>query len=430
MQHQSVNSAPVAVIGGGLAGLTAGVTLARAGVPVLLLEKASGVGGRATSRRQKGFVLNQGPRALYLGGAGERVLSELGVLFSGGRPATRGYAVLRGQRERLPSSPVDFVRSRLLNWPDKLGYARLMARLLTAKPEQWQDRSVRDWVEQATPRPPLRQLLHALFRLSTYAADAEQQSAGAALAQLQIAIRPGVLYLDGGWQTLVDGLREAALAAGVEIITGANVIAIKHGDRATGVRLADGTSLVASAVIAAVDPATATALVAAGGPLQCALPEFVPVRAACLDVALSRLPDPAATLALGVDAPLYLSVHSTSAELSPPGGALIHAAKYLPTDDPTDPEVDKAELHVLLDLMQPGWRDVLVTERFLPRMTVSHALVTACRGGLAGRPGPAVAGLPGLYLAGDWVGREGMLADAALASARRAAEMTLSHEQS
>jgi hypothetical protein len=54
-------------------------------------------------------------------------------------------------------------------------------------------------------------------------------------------------------------------------------------------------------------------------------------------------------------------------------------------------------------------------------MMVSNALVTAADGGERGRPGPALPELPGLYVVGDWVGPDGMLADAALASARRAA---------
>ena len=41
----------------------------------------------------------------------------------------------------------------------------------------------------------------------------------------------------------------------------------------------------------------------------------------------------------------------------------------------------------------------------------------------AGRPGVEVPGVRGLCLAGDWIGSEGMLADAALASAKRAAEV-------
>jgi hypothetical protein len=56
-------------------------------------------------------------------------------------------------------------------------------------------------------------------------------------------------------------------------------------------------------------------------------------------------------------------------------------------------------------------------------MVVTNALVTAAGGGLAGRPGPAVPRVRGLYVVGDWVGAEGQLADASLASARRAAAL-------
>jgi len=52
------------------------------------------------------------------------------------------------------------------------------------------------------------------------------------------------------------------------------------------------------------------------------------VTASCLDVALSKLPDPKNTFALGIDKPLYYSVHSKWAQLTPKGGALLHAACY------------------------------------------------------------------------------------------------------
>ncbi|MCH7580054.1 MAG: hypothetical protein IIB22_07415 [Chloroflexi bacterium] len=44
--------------------------------------------------------------------------------------------------------------------------------------------------------------------------------------------------------------------------------------------------------------------------------------------------------------------------------------------------------------------------------------------GLEARPDPVTA-LSGVYLAGDWVGSEGWLADASLASAKRAADAAL-----
>lgn len=48
-------------------------------------------------------------------------------------------------------------------------------------------------------------------------------------------------------------------------------------------------------------------------------------------------------------------------------------------------------------------------------------MVAAEGGGAAARPGVSVPEVDGLFLAGDWVGPTGMLADASLASARDAA---------
>jgi pyruvate/2-oxoglutarate dehydrogenase complex dihydrolipoamide dehydrogenase (E3) component len=76
-------------------------------------------------------------------------------------------------------------------------------------------------------------------------------------------------------------------------------------------------------------------------------------------------------------------------------------------------------------MIQPGWRDVIVRQRLLPNMTVYNSLVTAAEGGIAGRPDTKVSGVENLYIAGDWVGSEGLLADASFASAKRAAEQIL-----
>ena len=79
--------------------------------------------------------------------------------------------------------------------------------------------------------------------------------------------------------------------------------------------------------------------------------------------------------------------------------------------------------------MQPGWREGVVERRFLPHLTVYHALPTAKDGGSHGRPGPAVPDIGNLYVAGDWVGPDGLLADASLASAKQAAECILQLEK-
>jgi hypothetical protein len=66
---------------------------------------------------------------------------------------------------------------------------------------------------------------------------------------------------------------------------------------------------------------------------------------------------------------------------------------------------------------------VLVRRVYLPRIEAVGTLVMAASGGFAGRPGGQVPGLANLYLAGDWIGPEGFLADASLASARQAAQL-------
>jgi phytoene dehydrogenase-like protein len=114
------------------------------------------------------------------------------------------------------------------------------------------------------------------------------------------------------------------------------------------------------------------------------------------------------------------------AQLAPEGGAMIHVARYL--DDATpEPKAIERQLERVLDQLQPGWREVVIERRFLPYMVAASALATAADGGLAGRPGPQVPEAPGLYLAGDWIGPEGWLADASLASARRTAALVREH---
>jgi hypothetical protein len=56
-------------------------------------------------------------------------------------------------------------------------------------------------------------------------------------------------------------------------------------------------------------------------------------------------------------------------------------------------------------------------------MVVSNALVTAADGGLSGRPDPKIA--DNLYVVGDWVGKEGLISNASVASAKRAAQLIL-----
>jgi hypothetical protein len=142
-----------------------------------------------------------------------------------------------------------------------------------------------------------------------------------------------------------------------------------------------------------------------------ALPKLRPSRMACLTIGLRRLPDNAARFALGIDQPIYLSVHSHWAKLADEGKLVIHAGKYLSGEG--DDIRDQQELEQFTDLTVPGWREFAEVTQFLPSMTVTHG-IASCDGR------PDVDAVAGVKIAGDWVGDEGMLADSAVASALRA----------
>src|SRR5579884_2716399 len=103
----------VAIVGGGLAGLTAACYLAQGGVAVTLFEKAAKVGGRAATSYHDGYAFNRGIHALYCGGATEQVLQELGIQYSGKSPKTV-YALYQDKLHLFPSGPSSLLQSSLL----------------------------------------------------------------------------------------------------------------------------------------------------------------------------------------------------------------------------------------------------------------------------------------------------------------------------
>jgi phytoene dehydrogenase-like protein len=429
-KNESMNQLPlfdVAVIGGGLAGLTAAIYAARAGRSVIVFEKSPQAGGRASTQNIEGFHFNQGPHALYRGGHGIPILREMGIHYEGAQASYEGsWAVRGGEKHPLPGTPEALLSTPLLADESRQEAIALFGSLDQIETAQWYDVSLRQWLDTQIRHEDVRDLFEGLFRLATYCADVELQSAGAALDQMIMA-RQGVDYLDCGWQSLVDRMREDALAAGVRIETRSPVEGLHHEEGNAAIELASGDWYSARSVISTVGPSFIMRLVNDGTvpSLRQWADEAMPIHAACLDIALRRLPNPEHQFAIGLDRSLYYSVHTRSAKLAPANGAVIQLAKYLHTDSTQKGSDVRTELEAVMDWLQPGWREELVSDRFLPRMLVSNAVVTAVSSGTPGRPSSTVPEIPNLFLAGDWVGPHGMLVDASLSSARDAAKLAL-----
>jgi len=272
-------------------------------------------------------------------------------------------------------------------------------------PRELEGVSVETFVSDLELRPRVEALLRALFRLSTYADDLTRLGADAGVAQQQIAARSGVLYLDGGWSQLT-----AALGSLVDVRPNAAVSTVSADEYGAEVHTDDGVYTASTVVLAAGNPAAARAVLGSE-PGWDDLGD--PITAACLDVGTTRVPTPGYVVSL--DEPLYGTVQSPPAKQAPAGGAVIGVIRY----GARNARDDKASLHAHLE--QVGVRDGdIATERFLARMVVSSTVPRPATGGLAGRPAVTASGLPRVFLAGDWVGPDGLLSDASLASGHAA----------
>jgi phytoene dehydrogenase-like protein len=413
----------VVVVGGGIAGLMCAGTLAESGLVVTLLDAGSTFGGRASTSEHDGYLLNEGAHALYASSA--RLLAAAGVKAPGSNPKLGKARVLR-DGEMLPAP---FTPGRMAGGPlslrQRAQYLKTLAAAATAKPAGLTGRSCQAWVEDHCSSPLVSDLLTGLARLSSYCGDLSAAPAEVVIGLLGEASRRPVRYVDGGWQTIVSGLTERARSHGALLRSGTRVESLLAEDRVTGVRLSDGEEISAdSVVLAGLSPTRAGRfLSAAGGRLPDGTAEPRPVLAACLDVALSELPNPDCPFVLGLDEPLYLSVHSLSSKLTPGRGAVVQLLRY---DDGVDisAEASRARLESLLDQAQPGWRDRVVHQRFAPRM-VADCHLPAPAAGLASRPAVDATGLDGAFVAGDWVGSNGWLAGASLHSGEAAARAVL-----
>jgi phytoene dehydrogenase-like protein len=407
----------VIVIGGGISGLAASIYLARGGMTVTLFEREQHLGGRATTQLHSGFRFNLGPHRVLRRGAAARIFRELGVPLRGGRPRSGGTALFERKPHRLPVSLVPLLLTTLLSPGAKFEAARLMFRIRKIDPAPFSGMTIGQWLDSNVSDAQLRRTFEALLRAATYSSDPDQ-SAAPALQQLKLA-NQGFVYVDEGWQKIVDSLHSHAVSAGVNFVTSSNVLRVVHDDRVRAVELGGlqdeekGTQLAADTVVLAIDPVSASRL-AGDAPMTKTWRALQPVTIACLAVALSKLPDHKRPIVVEMDRPFYLGAHSSFAQLTPHGGALVYAVKFGGGGD-AEPELES-----FLDDVQRGWRDLVVTRRFLSSPVVSNALPTPANP----RPWP-VTNVRGLYIAGDWVESEGLLADAALSSAKAAAEAIL-----
>ncbi len=176
--------AAVAVVGAGVAGLTAAYRLKRRGIRVVVYEASDRAGGVILTERREGYLAELGPNSLTAGaGALAGVLSQLGLDASrveAQREARKRYIVRKSKLVALPTSPSQLLTTRLLSNGAKLA---IFGEPLVEPGDSPMEESVATFVRRRFNQEVLDYIANP-FVAGIFAGDPEQLSARHALPRL------------------------------------------------------------------------------------------------------------------------------------------------------------------------------------------------------------------------------------------------------
>jgi len=371
----------VTVVGGGLAGLTAAITVAEGGAPVRLLEARSELGGRARSMDGP-YKANFGPRVIYKDGPLWDWLAERELLPRYSGPPLSGIR-FRWQGEVRRTPPLGTIPAVL----------RLRGR------EAPVDQDFRGWVASHSDDRTAA-MLSAAAGVYTFHHDPGELSAAFVWkhsVRVLLSPPPTARYLRGGWSSLVAMLEARARRLGVEIETGCAV-----------------DSLPEAPVIVATELRRAAELL---GDDSLSWPSGHTV---CIDVGFEhRRGDP--FIVSDLDESGWIERFSApDPSLAPDGEELVQAQMPVRPGE----SVDAAGLR-LERLLEASYPDLGERERWRRRQVMEGRSGPLDRPGLSWRDRPAVDRGDGVFIAGDMVAAPGLLSEVSWASGAEAGSLAL-----
>lgn len=177
--------AKIAIVGGGIAGISAAVFLKKTGHEPIVFEKEAELGGCIYSIQKEGYSLECGPNTVLLNTDGFKALvKELDLNETMVLPnieAAKNRFIIKGARLRkVPTKPQEFVSNSLLSIPQKF---RLLLELSISKKESNANESIADFVRRRFGKAFYDNFINP-FVTGIYAGDPEQMSVKYALKML------------------------------------------------------------------------------------------------------------------------------------------------------------------------------------------------------------------------------------------------------
>ena len=429
------NRADVVVVGGGLAGISAAIELAEAGLAVMLLEARPWLGGATWSFARRGLTIDNGQHAFIRGCEAYRdLLAKLGVLSSVAIQDRLDLTVLGAASHQAPFSQLALRRSGLpaplhlatalagyrhLTGAErvKAGAAALALQLTGLRRGAGRDQSFGEWLVQHGQDENARRMFWDLLSVAGLGLPSGEADLGLAAAAIRAAL--------AGRRNADIGIPVAPLSRlhASPVVTLLNRLGsrILLGVRASACRLSRSGGyevVVAPAAPSSAAPASsARPRVVQAAAVVLAVPAWeaaalAPAELAADAAAWARLtPSPVVSLhvfyaskvtslpfAAVVDSPVRWVIDKT-------GPAGLHAGQYLAASVPAaDKFVDlpssrlRAELLPELDRLFPAAIDAEVEDFFTTRER--RAFIRQIPGTARLRARPPV--LRGLAVAGAW----------------------------
>jgi protoporphyrinogen oxidase len=399
----------VAVIGAGIAGLTAAYELSKAGVEVEVFEQRDQIGGLA-----RGVL------------AGEAELERYYHFICGGDHALMGLARELGIGERIHWAPAPtsyYVNGRLYPFStalDIMGFgalpltSRVRLGLHAARAGRFTDwpaienQTAEEWLVAGMGRQAYEAVWEPLLRMKF---GSRSRAISAAWMWHRIwrvgtsrksLLRPDEMgYFEGGSLTLLRSLAGRIEAAGGAIHLGRPVRALRNeGRRITGVVTDAGDVAVDAVISTAPLPAVVPLLPAEGADFAQALGGVGFVGVVCLLLVLGKNPTECFWVNVNdAGIPFNGFVEYTNLNPWPEGQArALYIPLYMPSDDPRFvlPDGELSDMMLSgLEAMFPGFSRGQVRQCLVTRDDYAQAV---CPPGFSRQVPPLAAPLPGLYL--------------------------------
>ncbi len=270
----------VVVIGAGLGGLSAAISLASEGFNVGLLDKNDKVGGKLNILSKDGFSFDLGPSILTMPHIFEALFARVGKnmadyvgiekvdphwrnFFEDGTvlDLTEDAEAQRRELDKLgPGTADEF--ARFMAYSKKLGTETEAGYFAKGLDSFWEllrfygplrslnfdvFRSMDQGVRRFISNPKLVDILNYFIK---YVGSSPYDSPALMNLLPYIQYRYGLWYVRGGMYGMAEALERLALELGVQIRLNAEAVTIEsQGSRATGVRLLDGEVLPADIVV-------------------------------------------------------------------------------------------------------------------------------------------------------------------------------------